>query len=75
MTHTNTGTETQTPAASKHNSTAESFLDFVALGCLVAGTVGVMKAMELDSAGDAFLCLGCCLAACGLVCYLFFQRD
>jgi UDP-N-acetylmuramyl pentapeptide phosphotransferase/UDP-N-acetylglucosamine-1-phosphate transferase len=58
----------------KRTSPAETTLNFTALGCLVAGIVGIIKAVEMQRATDGLLCVLGSLAACVLVCYLYFRN-
>ena len=62
-------------ARAKRSSPAETTLNFTALGCLVAGVVGIIKAVEMQRATDGLLCALGSLAACVLVCYLYFRHD
>ena len=75
QTHIETEAEGHDHATAKHTSKAQSVLNFAALGCLLAGAVGILRALEMERAGDGLLCLLGSLAACGLVCYLYFHKD
>ena len=52
--------------------TAEKALELAVLACLVGGAVGVLKALQMEHAGDALLCLFGSLGTCGFVSYLYF---
>jgi UDP-N-acetylmuramyl pentapeptide phosphotransferase/UDP-N-acetylglucosamine-1-phosphate transferase len=62
-------------AEPKRASGAEATLNFAAAGCLVAGMVGIIKAVEMQRATDGLLCVIGSLAACALVCFLYFRND
>ena len=49
-------------------------LNVAALGCLVAGAVAIIRAVEMERVGDGLLCVVSALAACSLVCYLYFRK-
>ncbi len=69
--------ETHNPetAQPKRSSAAETTLNFTAAGCLIAGIVGIIKAVEMQQATDGMLCALGAAAACVLVCYLYFRND
>ena len=48
--------------------------DWAVVGCLVAGTVGIVKACGMDSPSGVLLCLLGSVAAFGLVIYVHFQK-
>ncbi len=75
QTHAGAETDHQDRAVSQRHSTAQTVLNFAALGCLLAGAIGIVKAVEMEQAGDGLLCLLGSLVACGLVCYLYFHQD
>ena len=56
-------------------SRTEALLDFVALGCLIAGALAIIKALQMRQAIDALTCLPAAVAACSLICYLYFRKD
>ena len=56
-------------------SRVEGLLDYVALGCLLAGALAIIKALQMRQAIDALICLPASVAACCLVCYLYFRRE
>lgn len=68
-------TERHETAAPKRASAAEATLNFAAVGCLVAGMVGIIRAVEMQQASDGLLCAIGSLAACALVCYLYFRNE
>ena len=55
-------------------SQAHPVLNVAALGCLVAGAVAIIRAVEMERVGDGLLCVVSALAACSLVCYLYFRK-
>ena len=50
----------------------ERLLKLAGLTCLLAGGIGILRAPELDRAIDTVICLGCSVAVCGWVVYLWF---
>jgi uncharacterized membrane protein YuzA (DUF378 family) len=52
----------------------ETALGFAVIGCLVAGAVGIMKALEMNSGFDVLLCLLGAVAAFGTVFYLYLGK-
>jgi len=50
-------------------------LGFAVIGCLVAGAVGIFKAMSMESAGGVLLCLLGSVAAFGMVFYVYLRKD
>jgi hypothetical protein len=52
--------------------TPEKTLELAAVGCLLAGAVGILKAAHMEHASDALLCLFGSFGTCGFVCYLYF---
>ena len=69
----NTQTQNQS-AASERNTGAETVVGFAVLGCLVAGCVGIVKALDMNSGLDVLLCLLGSVAAFGMVFYIYFGR-
>ena len=68
---------TQTEAVKTKSETAsgaETVLGFAILGCLVAGGVGVAKALSMQSGFDVLLCLLGSVAAFGMVFYIYFRK-
>lgn len=49
-------------------------IGFALLGCLVAGTIGVFKALVSEGVGSA-ACIIASAVAFGTVCYFYFQKD
>ncbi len=72
--NTQTQTENRT-VASERSSSAETVLGFAVLGCLVAGGVGIAKALSMESGFDVLLCLLGSVAAFGMVFYIYFRRN
>ena len=59
----------------KRKSNAETVVGFAVLGCLVAGAVGILKALSMDSGSGVFLCLLGSVAAFGMVYFIYFGKD
>ncbi len=71
-----TETQTENPNdLTKRKSSAETVVGFAVLGCLVAGAVGILKALSMDSGSGVFLCLSGSVAAFGMVCFIYFGKD
>jgi hypothetical protein len=51
-----------------------SGLDYAVFGCLAAGGVGILKALDMSSAVDVFICLLGSVAAFGLVFYVHLRK-
>jgi hypothetical protein len=58
--------------AAKRRWTTEKGLEIGAVGCLLAGGLGILKAIHMEQASDALLCLFASFGTCGFVCYLYF---
>jgi len=70
-------TSTQTKnrrEATSQNSSAETVVGFAVLGLLVAGAVGVVKALNMESGSGVLLCLLSSVAAFGSVYYIYYGR-
>jgi 4-amino-4-deoxy-L-arabinose transferase-like glycosyltransferase len=52
----------------------EAVVGYAVLGCLVAGTIGIIKAIGMADAGAA-ACLLAAVAAFGTVCYVYFRKS
>jgi 4-amino-4-deoxy-L-arabinose transferase-like glycosyltransferase len=52
----------------------EAVVGYAVLGCLVAGTIGIIKAIGMEDAGAA-ACLLAAVAAFGTVCYIYFRKS
>ena len=59
---------------SDRNSGAETVVGWAVLGCLVAGGVGALKALNMDSGLDVMLCLLGSVASFGIVFYLYLRK-
>ena len=66
-------TENQTVKVDRYAS-AETVVGFAVIGCLVAGAVGIDKALEMTSGIDVLLCLLGSVAAFGMVFYIYFRK-
>ena len=71
---TQTQTENQTATTERGNS-GETVVGFAVLGCLVAGAVGILKALEMQTGFDVLLCLLGSVASFGMVFYICFRRS
>jgi len=58
----------------ERSSGVETVLGFAILGCLVAGGVGIIKALSMESGFDVLLCLLASVSAFGLVFYIYFGK-
>ncbi|MHB8519972.1 MAG: hypothetical protein ACYDH9_04370 [Limisphaerales bacterium] len=70
-------TQTQTQHQSgttERSSSTDTVLGFAVIGCLVAGTVGVLKALSMESGFDVLLCLLGSVAAFGAVFYVYLGK-
>jgi hypothetical protein len=67
-------TDKRSPASDR-GSSAETVVGFAVLGCLIAGAVGVIKALSMESGFDVFLCLLGSVAAFGMVFFIYFRKD
>ena len=56
----------------KRRWSPEKGLEIGAVGCLLAGALGILKAIHMEQASDALLCLLGSFGTCGFVCYLYF---
>jgi hypothetical protein len=71
---TQTQTENQTVKVDR-NAGAETVVGFAIIGCLVAGAVGIDKALDMQNGWDVLLCLLSSVAAFGMVFYIYFRKD
>ncbi len=71
-------TQTQSQKAESCEETiagsAQTVLGFAVLGMLVAGGVGIAKAMEMEHGSDVLLCLLGSIAAFGTVFFIYFRK-
>jgi hypothetical protein len=51
-----------------------SALDYAVFGCLAAGGVGIIKALDMNSAIDVFICLLGSVVAFGVVFYVHLRK-
>ncbi len=70
---TQTQTQNRSETTDRHSS-ASTVLGFAVIGLLVAGTVGVVKAMSMASGIDVLLCLLGSVAAFGAVYFIYFGK-
>ncbi|HZR17491.1 MAG TPA: hypothetical protein VFE51_09205 [Verrucomicrobiae bacterium] len=68
---TQTQTETQSKTTER-SSSADTVVGFAVIGLLVAGTIGVLKALSMESGFDVLLCLLGSVAAFGAVYYIYY---
>jgi hypothetical protein len=59
----------------ERNPGADTVAGYAVLGCLAAGTVGICKALNMDSGIDVLLCLLGSVAAFGLVFYIYLRGE
>jgi hypothetical protein len=59
---------------SKRVISGETITGYAVFGCLVAGTIGIFKAIDTEGIGTA-ACLLAAVAAFGMVCYIYFRKD
>jgi hypothetical protein len=71
---TQTQTDNQRVRADR-NASAETVVGFAVIGCLIAGAVGIAKAMDMDSGWDVLLCLLGSVAGFGMVFYIYFRKS
>jgi hypothetical protein len=68
-----TQTQNRTETAER-SSNADTVVGFAVLGLLVAGGVGVLKALSMDNGFDVLLCLLSSVAAFGAVYHIYFGK-
>ena len=56
------------------SSSPETFVGFAVMGCLVAGAVGILKALEMESGSGILFCLLGSVAAFGTVYFIYFGK-
>ncbi len=61
--------------ASTVSSDRTTGMDWAVFGCLIAGGVGIVKALNMDSGVDVLACLLGSLAAFGVVFYVHLRRQ
>jgi hypothetical protein len=61
--------------APERSFSGETVVGFAILGCLVAGGVGIAKALSMESGVDVLLCLLGSVAAFGVVFYIYFRKS
>ena len=75
ITRTQGETNRQDTTESRRTAASDSALNFAALVCMVAGGIGIVKAMQMQLASDGLLCALGSVTACVLVGYLYFRKD
>jgi hypothetical protein len=71
----NTKTQSENrPAAQNRNFNADSVMGFAVLGCLAAGSIGLVKALNMQTGLDVLLCLLGSVTAFGTVFYIYFGK-
>jgi hypothetical protein len=75
ITTTHNEATVQDQPSPRRASGAEKALNFAALGCLVLGAFGIMRAVEMEHFADGLLCLFASIGSSALVCYLYFSQD
>jgi len=71
---TNTNTQNR-DERSEDISNAETVVGWAVFGCLVAGGVGIFKALNMESGKDVLLCLLGSAAAFGIVLYVYLRKS
>jgi len=66
-----TQTHTEPSRTLDSNSNAETVVGFAVLGCLVAGAIGIVKALSMDTGFGVLLCLLGSVASFGTVYYIY----
>jgi hypothetical protein len=70
---TQTQTQNRSETTDRHSS-ANTVMGYAVIGLLVAGTVGVLKAMYMQSGIDVMCCLLGSVAAFGVVYWICFGK-
>ena len=71
-----TQTQTQTPGeTTERTAGAESVLGYAVLGLLATGSIGLIKALEMNRASDVLLCLLSSTAAFGAILCMYLRRN
>ena len=76
-TQTQTSTETETEArkdAARSESRTDA-LDWAVFGCLAAGAVGIIKALNMDRPFDVAICLLASVAAFSVVLFVHLRKQ
>jgi hypothetical protein len=68
-----TQTENRSSAPDR-SSSADTVVGFAVLGCLIAGGVGIAKALSMESGVGVLFCLIGSVAAFGMVYYIYYGR-
>jgi hypothetical protein len=74
-TQTQNETKRQPAEISVPESSASMILGFAVIGLLVAGGVGVVRALSMETGSGVLLCLLGSVAAFGLVVHICLRRD
>ena len=59
----------------ERSSSVDTVVGFAVLGCLVAGGIGIVKALEMKGGFDVLLCLLGSVAAFGMLFYIYFRKN
>jgi hypothetical protein len=73
-TQTQAESKTDDAKESKRVVSGESITGYAVIGCLVAGTIGIFKAMGSEGVG-AGACLLASVAAFGTIYYIYYRKD
>jgi hypothetical protein len=65
---------TENRIKTERTSSGETVLGFAVLGCLLAGAVGILKALSMESGVDVLFCLLGSVAAFGTLFYLYLGK-
>lgn len=63
------------PDVKRASTSGSALMEFAVLGLLLAGAIGILKAIQMENPLDVLLCLLGSLSGCGLVCWVYFRRD
>jgi hypothetical protein len=70
-----TQSRTEERTAGTEATSRTSALDWAVFGCLAAGAVGIMKALNMEKASDVLICLVGSVLAFGTVFYMHVRKD
>ncbi|HYE31999.1 MAG TPA: hypothetical protein VEH27_11255 [Methylomirabilota bacterium] len=62
-------------SSTETHSSAAMAVGLAVIGCLVAGAVGILKAMSMETGAGVFCCLLGSVAAFGMVFYIYLRRE
>ena len=74
-TQKSTTSDTPPVTAPGRSSSAETTLGFAVMGCCVAGSIAVYKAMTMTTGAGVLLCVLAAIAAFGTVAFIYLRKD